>query len=392
MAQIDLLLARLVQGNTSASATMRADAPVEVVVDGRSTQGSVVSEAALQAILGEILPDTLRDQLDRKRVFQFAYESPHGVFFDIAVNPRPEKLEVTVRPASTSAATASARAQIPCPHCGASNETTAAFCFACGQAMVPQAPAAPRSTSPRPEAPSQAPSQAGSSFSISTLWAKVAPFARLPWGCVTVPAMAYGALVALALAMALAPLLLALAASKYLWNSTQMPRNKKQLSIAGIVALGLMLNAAFISLVNTLNPQPPVATVIQDDSDPSRPAPTNPRQVAAAPVAPVAPLAPQAPAAPAASSGGVNDLQLDGLEFKAGAFGMGVVTGTIRNTGGQTFNYVQVEVNGYDASGAQVGSTLANINNLEPGGRWNFETMPLSDKAVRVKVKEITAW
>lgn len=38
-------------------------------------------------------------------------------------------------------------------------------------------------------------------------------------------------------------------------------------------------------------------------------------------------------------------------------------------------SYIQVEYNLYDADGAQVGTALANTNNLKAGGTWKFEAV-----------------
>ena len=68
------------------------------------------------------------------------------------------------------------------------------------------------------------------------------------------------------------------------------------------------------------------------------------------------------------------------------------ITGTVKNTKNRTYKYVQVEINLYDGSGAQVGSTMANTNNLEPGGVWKFKAIALQDEATNFKIKEITAF
>ncbi|MGE5590998.1 MAG: FxLYD domain-containing protein [Bacillota bacterium] len=52
---------------------------------------------------------------------------------------------------------------------------------------------------------------------------------------------------------------------------------------------------------------------------------------------------------------------------------MRYVTGTVKNNSNKKYSYAQVEINLYDKDGNQVGSTLANINNLEPGGTWKFK-------------------
>ena len=73
-------------------------------------------------------------------------------------------------------------------------------------------------------------------------------------------------------------------------------------------------------------------------------------------------------------------------------YGVRYVSGTILNKGNKTFGYAQVEINVYDAAGAQVGSTLANVNNLEPGRPWKFKAVILEDSAVRYEIKGVTGF
>lgn len=68
------------------------------------------------------------------------------------------------------------------------------------------------------------------------------------------------------------------------------------------------------------------------------------------------------------------------------------VTGTIVNKTDKEYGYLQVEINEYDASGAQVGSTLANVNNLEAKGTWKFEAIVTEDSTKTVKVKDVTGF
>lgn len=55
-----------------------------------------------------------------------------------------------------------------------------------------------------------------------------------------------------------------------------------------------------------------------------------------------------------------------------GDFG-GTIKGIVENRRSRKLNYAQITFNLFDDSGAQVGSAIANINGLEPGGRWKFE-------------------
>lgn len=85
-----------------------------------------------------------------------------------------------------------------------------------------------------------------------------------------------------------------------------------------------------------------------------------------------------------------DDLSLESFEWDTGEFGIRYVVGVIKNNSNKKYSYVQVEINLYDESGAQVGSTLDNLNNLEPGGTWKFKAIVIEDEATEAKVAGIT--
>lgn len=92
------------------------------------------------------------------------------------------------------------------------------------------------------------------------------------------------------------------------------------------------------------------------------------------------------------------ELNVDGLvllkktvEGKANEFGI-EITGTVVNRRNRTLKYAQISFNVYDASGAQVGSALANINGLEAGGRWNFKATAFGQKATSYKFSNLTGF
>ncbi len=58
-----------------------------------------------------------------------------------------------------------------------------------------------------------------------------------------------------------------------------------------------------------------------------------------------------------------NELTATNLKFFNDGL-LSKVTGIVKNTTGIKLDYVQVEINLYDESGAQVGSTMTNVNNL----------------------------
>lgn len=66
--------------------------------------------------------------------------------------------------------------------------------------------------------------------------------------------------------------------------------------------------------------------------------------------------------------------------------------GTITNKTTKQYSYLQVEINEYDASGAQVGSTLANVNNLEAKGTWKFKASVTDQNVKSVKLKDVTGF
>ncbi|MDE6597998.1 MAG: FxLYD domain-containing protein [Clostridia bacterium] len=70
------------------------------------------------------------------------------------------------------------------------------------------------------------------------------------------------------------------------------------------------------------------------------------------------------------------------------------ITGVAKNTSGGNFSYASVEFSVYDASGNNVGTALANINNLGKGDTWRFEATLFSFPSTRptsYKLVEITA-
>ncbi len=84
-------------------------------------------------------------------------------------------------------------------------------------------------------------------------------------------------------------------------------------------------------------------------------------------------------------------LLLKSVEGKTTQFG-GEITGTVVNRRARTLNYAQITFNLYDDSGAQVGSALANINGLEPDGRWNFKATSFGTKFVKYKFSKLTGF
>lgn len=87
-----------------------------------------------------------------------------------------------------------------------------------------------------------------------------------------------------------------------------------------------------------------------------------------------------------------SDLEVSNVHSEMGEFGIWYVCGTVTNNTDQTYSYVEVEINLYNDSGQQVGSTFDNVNNLEPGGSWNFRALVMEEKATKYKVVNVSGW
>lgn len=68
------------------------------------------------------------------------------------------------------------------------------------------------------------------------------------------------------------------------------------------------------------------------------------------------------------------------------------VVGKVRNNRDRPYSYAQVMVNLYDDGDTQVGSTVANVNNLDAGKTWAFKAVVIEDAARRFEVKDVTGW
>jgi hypothetical protein len=79
------------------------------------------------------------------------------------------------------------------------------------------------------------------------------------------------------------------------------------------------------------------------------------------------------------------------VEGKTNEFG-GEITGTVVNRRGRKLRYAQIKFILYDSSGAQVGTALANINDLEAGARWNFKATSFGVKFTSYKFSELSGF
>ena len=74
--------------------------------------------------------------------------------------------------------------------------------------------------------------------------------------------------------------------------------------------------------------------------------------------------------------------------------GKGIITGTVKNKGGDAFDGISIEINVYDNSGALTATTTAVTGGMEPGETWEFETLaaPITSAADLDKVKIVEIW
>lgn len=69
------------------------------------------------------------------------------------------------------------------------------------------------------------------------------------------------------------------------------------------------------------------------------------------------------------------------------------IEGEIKNNTNKQYSYVQVSFNLYDSKGNQLGTALANINNLDPNATWKYKAIGLTtEKVTSYKLVEITGW
>jgi hypothetical protein len=101
---------------------------------------------------------------------------------------------------------------------------------------------------------------------------------------------------------------------------------------------------------------------------------------------------PSTPSVPTSTVQEKTDLELLESSAKKEPYGTSIIIGTIKNNSNKTYKYAQVEINLYDASDTQIGSTLANVNNLEPGATWKFKAPVIEENFAKWKIKDITGW
>lgn len=101
-----------------------------------------------------------------------------------------------------------------------------------------------------------------------------------------------------------------------------------------------------------------------------------------------------APAAEGTTSAEPADkYSIDGEELGGDAYSC-KISGVYTNKAGKDLSYVQVSYNLFDADGNQIGTALANTNNLADGGTWKFEAFGsvAVDEVASYKIGDVTGF
>ena len=102
-------------------------------------------------------------------------------------------------------------------------------------------------------------------------------------------------------------------------------------------------------------------------------------------------------AAPAAgettSAEPADKYSIDGEELTGDAYSC-KISGVYTNKADKDLSYVQVSYNLFDADGNQIGTALANTNNLADGGTWKFEAFGSAavDQVASYKIGDVTGF
>jgi len=70
------------------------------------------------------------------------------------------------------------------------------------------------------------------------------------------------------------------------------------------------------------------------------------------------------------------------------------IEGTVKNNTDKTYDYLQVTYNVYDKDDNNLGTCLANNNNIEANGTWKFKAVcsGTAEDITNYKLAEITGW
>lgn len=69
-----------------------------------------------------------------------------------------------------------------------------------------------------------------------------------------------------------------------------------------------------------------------------------------------------------------------------------VITGTLKNTSGNKYSYIQIVFNLYDNNGNQIGTAIDNLRNLDTDGTWKFEALVFEEGVAKFQLSEVSAY
>ena len=85
--------------------------------------------------------------------------------------------------------------------------------------------------------------------------------------------------------------------------------------------------------------------------------------------------------------------EVDAPQIIVGEYGVKTISGSLKNISGKTISYVQISFSLFNADGAQIGTAVANINNLASDAVWKYSATPLTmDEWSSFQFSEIDSW
>jgi hypothetical protein len=72
--------------------------------------------------------------------------------------------------------------------------------------------------------------------------------------------------------------------------------------------------------------------------------------------------------------------------------GVFTIRGTVINRRDTRLTYAEIRFTLYDAAGNQVGTAMANINDLASGAKWSFEAVAISPGGDKYSIASLSGW
>ena len=274
MANFDKFIEMMAQRQVE-RAVLIGGQPFQLFINGLKTEGSVISIEQLRQSLIEVTPEHLRPQIEAGSSLHFSYNSPHGPY-EVSVDTLFDAFQVTLT-LSNSQRSASPNNFAPalgtqlapprptavvnqqqsfCQRCGTPNALGASFCSGCGNGMgnIPTTVVTGgMTTSAQPaNVVNVTVQQNNSSGGWLAAWA-VMLFAT-PLGCIAIPVAVVVLLLVVGAGIAFAPMIIAIIASVIVWKHPSISQHRKMPILAGILAVGLVVQIAMFAASNGATP------------------------------------------------------------------------------------------------------------------------------------------